>query len=45
MVGLLTDSLKGGGQRPGSEVPGQQPLPQREQDKGADRGLQEKVGL
>ena len=34
----------GGCQRTGSVVPGQQPLPQCEQDKGADRGLQEKAG-
>ena len=32
------------GERPGSVVPGQHPLPQREQDKGDDRGLQEKEG-
>uniref|UniRef100_A0A4W5JVN2 Synaptophysin n=1 Tax=Hucho hucho TaxID=62062 RepID=A0A4W5JVN2_9TELE len=34
----------GGGQRPGSMVPGQQPFPQRDQDKGDHRGLQEKEG-
>jgi hypothetical protein len=43
VVGLITENdetaYKGGGQRPGCVVPGQQPLPQCEQDKGADRGL------
>ena len=33
--------IKGGGQRPDSVVPGQQPLQQHQQDKVADRGLQE----
>ena len=40
---LITKLRALGGQRTGSVVPGQQPLPQCEQDKGADRGLQEKV--
>ena len=35
-------SLSGGGQRPGSVVPGQQPLPQREQEKFDDCRQQEK---
>jgi hypothetical protein len=46
VVGLITDNnetaYREGGQRPGSVVTGQQPLPQREQDKGAHRGLQER---
>ena len=32
-----------GGQKPGSVVAGQQPLPQCEQDKGGDCGLQERT--
>uniref|UniRef100_A0A673Y8N5 Reverse transcriptase domain-containing protein n=1 Tax=Salmo trutta TaxID=8032 RepID=A0A673Y8N5_SALTR len=48
VVGLITDNnettYSKGCQKPGSEVPGQQPLPQREQDKGDYRGLQEKEG-
>ena len=42
VVGQRRNSLQGGGQRPDLVVPGQQPLPQRDQDKGDDCGLQEK---
>ena len=33
--------MSGGSQIPGSVLPGQQSLPQRQQDQGTDRGLQE----
>ena len=45
VAGLITDDnetcYRVEGQRPGSVVPGQQPLPQRQENKGADCGLQE----
>jgi hypothetical protein len=47
VVGLITDNDETAYReevRPGSVMPGQQPLPQCEQDTGDDRGLQEKVG-
>ena len=33
----------GGGEGSGGVVPGKQPLPQRQQNEGADRGFQEKA--
>ena len=41
VVGLITDNDETGYR---DVVPGQQPLPQRDQDKGDDRGLREKEG-
>jgi hypothetical protein len=44
IIKFADDTTVVGCQRPGSVVPGQQPLPQCKQDKGDDHGLQEKAG-